>query len=307
MILTITLNPSVDRRYNVSKFEIGKVFRSEETQSTPGGKGINVSKVLKLLGEEPLATGFLGGRAGEYIQENLNSLNIENKFVNIDGETRSCIAIISEDTQTEVLESGPRIADVELGLFLKRYKYLLKRCKYISISGSLPKGLARDTYKRLIEIAKEEGKYVLLDTSGKALETAIEAQPFLIKPNLDELQNLLGIKIDSEKDIIKAGKELLEKGIELVVVSLGEEGSLVFNKEDVYRVQVPEIEPVNPVGSGDSMIAGFAAGLSRAYNLEKTLKLAAACGTLNAMEKETGHLDPSKVAPMMEKIRVEKL
>lgn len=307
MILTITLNPSVDRRYSVEDFEVGGVFRADETQATPGGKGINVSKVLKLLGEEPLSTGFLGGRAGEYIQENLNSLNIENKFVNIHGETRSCIAIISGDTQTEILESGPSIIDVELEAFIQRYKELLKRCKYISISGSLPKGLPIDTYRRLIDIAKEEGKCVLLDTSGKALVTAIEAKPFLIKPNLDELEKLIEKNINSEQDIIDAGKALLEKGIEIVVASLGEEGSFVFNKDDIYKVRVPEIEVVNPVGSGDSMIAGFAAGLARDYDLEETIKLAAACGTLNAMEKATGCIDPSKVDSMTEKIRVEKL
>lgn len=307
MILTITLNPSVDRRYNVENFETGKVFRSKETQYTPGGKGINVSKVLEILGEKPLASGFLGGRAGEYIQESLNSLNIENDFVNIDGETRSCIAIISEESQTEVLESGPTISKEEEEMFFKRYTELVKKCRFISISGSLPKGLPLDTYKTLIEIAKEEGRNVILDTSGEALKIAIEAKPFLIKPNEDEIQNLLGKELEGEADIINTGKEILEKGIEIVVVSLGKEGSLVFNKNDVYKVTVPEIELVNPVGSGDSMIAGFAAGLSRDYNLEKTIKLAAACGTLNAMEKETGCIDPKSLEFMMDKIQVQKI
>lgn len=307
MILTVTLNPSVDRRYNVEDFEKGGVFRSKETQYTPGGKGINVSKVLSLLGEKPLATGFLGGRAGEYIGESLNALNIENDFVNIDGETRSCIAIISGNSQTEVLEAGPSINEDELESFFNNYRKQVKKCKFISISGSLPKGLPLDTYKKLIEIAKEEGRDVLLDSSGQALKLAIEASPFLIKPNEDEIQSLLGKKLKGEGDIILAGRELLEKGIKIVIVSLGEKGSLVFHKSDVYKVEVPEIELVSPVGSGDSMIAGFAAGLSRDYNLEETIKLAAACGTLNAMEKETGYIDPSKLDSMMEKIKVKKL
>ena len=192
MILTITLNPSIDRRYNVKDFEKGKIFRTEDYQYTIGGKGINVSKVIKVLGQEVLATGFLGGNSGEYIIDGLNEMDIENNFVNISGQTRSCLAIISNDgSQTEILERGPLISEDEKNKFLTIYESLLDKVDIICASGSLPKGLDYNIYSDLIRIAKEKNKKFLLDTSGEALKQGIEAGPYLIKPNKEEFRTIL--------------------------------------------------------------------------------------------------------------------
>lgn len=307
-MLTITLNPSVDIRYSVDKFDKGKVFRTNDFGYTPGGKGLNVTKVIKALNEKVIATGFLGGMSGIFIKNKLDEMEIENNFLKIEGETRNCIAILSDDgSQTEILEPGPSIRENEVDDFNLLYKKLIDNNDVICASGSLPKGISLDTYKFLIETANRQGKKFLLDTSGEALKKGIEAIPYLIKPNKEELENLIGSKISTENDIIKGVIPIIKKGISIVVVSLGSKGSLVFNGNHMYRVIIPEVNVMNPVGSGDSMLAGFAVSINRNYEFEDMLKLATACGTANAMEKETGKIDIDNINLLTNKIKIEKI
>lgn len=308
MILTITLNPSIDRRYIVDGFEKGEIFRTKEVQYTPGGKGINVTKVIKSFGEPVIATGFLGGRSGEYIKDELDSMDIQHNFVDINGETRSCIAILSDDkSQTEVLEGGPNISEKEMGNFYGMYSEAIRDCEIICASGSLPKGLGTDTYRKLIDIAREHDKKFILDTSGEALKLGIEGAPFLVKPNKEELEKLVGYTISNEDEIAEGAKHLLDKGINIVVVSLGSQGAMAFSGDYAYKVKVPKVNAVNPVGSGDSMVAGFAVSILRKYDFETMLRLAAACGTANAMEKETGKVNIDNVKKIMRDIKIEKM
>lgn len=307
-MITVTLNPSIDRRYNIKNFVRGKVFRADDFQYTPGGKGLNVAKVIKTLNEPVIATGFLGGKSGSYIEEKLDEMNIMHDFVSIDGETRSCLAIISDDSsQTEILESGPLISQTDMQRFYKLYKELIRQDEIICISGSMPRNIEVETYKNLIEIASREGKKILLDTSGEALRKGMEARPYLIKPNKEELENLIGNVISTEEDIIKGVSPMIKEGINIVVVSLGKEGCLVFNDNYMYRVETPKVKAVNPVGSGDAMIAGFAVSLKRNYEFENMLKLAAACGTANALEEETGKIDINNINRLIEDIVIEKI
>ena len=308
MILTITLNPSIDRRYVVDGFEKGRVFRAREVQYTPGGKGLNVTKVIKAFNEPVVATGFLGGRSGEYIKDQLDDMNIQHKFVDIRGETRSCIAILSDDkSQTEVLEDGPYIFKEETLNFYELYRDIIKECEIICASGSLPKGLTSDTYRKLIDIAKEQNKKFILDTSGEALRLGVEGAPFLVKPNKEELENLVGHSIINEYEIFKSAKYLLDKGINIVVISLGSKGSVVFSNDYAYMVKPPKVNAINPVGSGDSMVAGFAVALKRNYDFETMIRFASACGTANAMEAETGKVDIDNVRRLMKEIKIEEI
>lgn len=307
MILTITLNPSVDRRYTIDSFEKGQIFRTDDFQYTPGGKGINVTKVIKAFNEPVNATGFLGGRSGEYIRDQLDDMDINHNFISINGDTRSCLAILSDDgSQTEILESGPSVSSQKASKFYESYREMLKDSEIICVSGSLPKGLPADTYRDLIVMAKEEGKKFILDTSGEALKLGIEAGPFLVKPNKEELENLMGCKIESQEEISKAVGYIMENGVEIVVVSLGKSGSMVFYDGYYYKVIVPDVNVVNPVGSGDSMVAGLAVSLLRDYDIETILKIGAACGTANAMEAETGKVDMHNMKKIMSEIEIEK-
>lgn len=308
MILTITLNPSIDRRYNVENLEKGNIYRTSNYQYTVGGKGLNVTRVIKSFNEDVLATGFLGGYSGKFVEENLNGMGINHAFIPIEGETRSCLAIISEDgSQTEILEKGPHISKEDLNKFYALYDNLIDEADIICASGSLPDGIPIDIYKQLIILAKDKGKKFILDSSLDALRYGIEASPYLIKPNKYELEKLTGISIVDEKSIIKASNYLLDKDIEIVVISLGSQGSIVFYKDDVYRVRIPSVDLVNSVGSGDSMIAGLAVGLKRHLNFENMLKLGAACGTSNAMEHETGKVNHDNLDYIIGGIVIEKL
>lgn len=308
MILVINLNASVDKRYEMKELIKGSVMRALKVENTPGGKGVHVANVSTILGEQCIVTGFLGGKTGDFIEEKLAEYKIKNDFVKIKGETRECLAIITEDlVQTEILEPGPEVSIEEQMEFIEKYKELLENSDIIVASGSVPRNVPKDFYSHLIVIAKNREKKFLLDTSGELLSNGINAKPFFIKPNRDEIEALTGRRIESDEDAVAEIKKFQEKGIELVVISLGSKGSIAGYKDEFYKVTVPKVRAVNPVGSGDSYVAGIAVSLERGYSIEDMLKYASACGTANAIEEETGSVKESIVNELLEKIKVEKL
>ena len=309
MILTVTLNPSVDIKYTLDYFSIDEVNRVDQVIKTAGGKGLNVSRVLKQLDADVGATGFLGGELGEFIRSELKKECIVDLFVPISGKTRNCIAVIHEGMQTEILESGPVIQDEEIEHFLSNFIKILPQVDLVTISGSLPKGVPTNFYQRIIELCSQHEKLVLLDTNEKLLDASLKgrAKPYLIKPNREELAGFLGREINSQEDLMVALEDQAFQDIEWVVVSLGSKGAMIKHQESIYNVQIPKVEAVNPVGSGDSVIAGFASGLSR--KLEKTtlMRYGIAMGILNAMEEKTGYINPANIDWCMEQIKIEKL
>lgn len=309
MILTITLNPAVDISYRLDRLAINTINRVDGVTKTAGGKGLNVARVLRLLDEEVAASGFLGGSLGEFISSEVEALGVHNYFIPISGETRNCIAIIHADKQTEILESGPTISDSEAQSFLAAFTDHIQRVKYVTISGSLPKGLPNDFYVQLLKLACHNQTPVLLDVNGPALSVVLDSQykPFLIKPNAEEFADVLGTKSVDKQQIITAIKSKRFTDIPLVVVTLGKSGAIVKCKENVYDVNAPSIKTVNSVGSGDAVIAGFASGLSKGLEQEALIKYGLAMGVLNAMEVKTGHINPEKVDAMIDKMSVEKI
>jgi len=308
MILVINLNASVDKRYEIEDIQKGQVMRARQVENTPGGKGLHVANVATILKEDCIATGLLGGKSGEFIEESLKVRGIKQDFVKIKGETRSCLAFITDDlVQTEILEPGPEVSEVEQQEFLNKYIDLIKKSKIVVASGSVPKNVPTIFYKELIETANSNDKKFLLDTSGELLIEGIEGKPYFIKPNRDEIEALTGRRIKSIEDAIKEIKKFQAKGIKFVAISLGKEGSIAGFEGKFYKVKVPEIEAVNPVGSGDSYVAGIAIALQRGYDIKDTLKFASACGTANAMEKETGFITESVVNELLKKIIVEEI
>ena len=308
MILVINLNASLDKRYELVDFAKGKIVRAKSVDNTPGGKGIHVANVDTILGEDTVVTGFLGGKTGEFVAGRLYDYGISGDFVNVAGETRSCLAILTEDgAQTEILEPGPEVSSVELKKFREKYTELLGNADIVVASGSVPRGVPIDFYADLIEEAHAAGKKFLLDTSGDLLARGIEAQPDFIKPNRDEIEALRGYRLQSEADVVREIRHFLEGGIEIAAISLGSEGSLVGVGDEIYRVKVPAIDCQNPVGSGDSYVAGIAAGLSRNLPIEDTLRLGAACGTANALEAESGFVRKQIVEELMPRIDIEKI
>lgn len=308
MILVINLNASVDKRYEMEKLDKGEIMRATTVENTPGGKGIHVANVATILDEECIVTGFLGGKTGEFIEEKLKDYGIKSDFVKIKGDTRECLAIITNDLiQTEILEPGPIIDNNERVNFIGKFNKLSESANIIVISGSVPQNIETGFYRELIEIANKKNKKVLLDTSGILLVNGVKGKPYFVKPNRDEIEALTGRKIECTNDAINEIRYFHNEGIEFVVISLGEEGSIVGFNNKIYKVTVPKVNAINPVGSGDSYVAGVAIGLARNYNINDVLKLASACGTANAMEKETGSVRKEIVDELIDKIRIEVL
>ena len=307
-ILTVTLNPAIDTRYEVGNLELGEVNRVVNKVESPGGKGLNVSNVLNKLGVDIIATGFLGGSKGNFIKTELDKMVISHDFQEVQRETRTCIAIIDKNKKiTEILESGEEISENEKEDFINKYKSLVEKVEIVELSGSLPKGVATNFYKELIEIAKSKGKKVILDTNGDALKEGIKGNPFLIKPNVDEMEFLLNKKIENINEIIQIAKEIIANGVENVMVTLGEDGGLLITPTSVYKAFIPEVKVKNTVGSGDSSVAGFIYGMSKELSLEEIFKYALACGTSNAMLKNTGDIDPDVVEVLKKEINIVKL
>ncbi len=310
MILTVTLNAAIDKRYVVDGFLEGEVNRVAKCSYTPGGKGLNVSKPAVIAGGEVVATGFVGGHAGQYIEDALKPLGITSAFYHLDGESRSCINIWDgkKEIQTEFLEPGFEVKEEEFQGFLQLLQTLIEKADVVAISGSVPKGLDGTAYQKMVKMVKDAGKKVILDTSGNLLKMGIEACPTMIKPNLDEIRMLTGKSCDTLEDMVEAAKKIHSQGVEIVAVSLGGEGSFVVSESGVYRARVPKLHAVNTVGCGDSMIAGFALGLSENLPIDEILKKASGISAASALREETGYFrmeDMEKLLPEIEITRIE--
>ena len=306
MITTVTLNPAIDTRYFIEDFKEGRLFRAEKTIKSPGGKGLNVTKVLRQMGADVVATGIIGGKNGEWIQENLKKMDIKEEFYVSSAETRVCIAVLAKHSETEILESGEELTDSDLRAFEKKLMELVEKSDVITMSGSLPKGMDAGYYQKLVELVNRKGKKVILDTSGKSLLEGVKGKPYLIKPNFDELEYVLGESIDGRDKIKKAVEKLKNLGAQNVLVSLGGEGAIYFG-EEILKITIPKIKIHNTVGSGDSSVAGFAMGLNDGLELNEVLKLSMACGMSNAQSMETGRVIPEDVKEFMENITIEVL
>lgn len=310
MILTITLNPSVDIAYQLDTFHLDTVNRVEKVQKTAGGKGLNVTRVLKQVGEDVIATGFIGGEIGSYVKKQLTRNDIKNSFVEIGNETRNCIAVLHDGQQTEILEQGPTIQEHEALNFIEHLEIILNNVEVVVISGSLPKGLASNYYVEIVELCKQCDVAVVLDCSGEALKKVLESQqkPTVIKPNTEELSQLIGKNItDDIQELKSVLSGQLFQGIEWIVVSLGAKGAFAKHNDKFYRVKIPKINVVNPVGSGDSTVAGIAASLAHALPDVGLLKNANVLGMLNAQEEQTGYVNLEHLEVLYSQIEVEEV
>lgn len=308
MITTITLNTAIDKAYVVKDFAKDSVTRVQTCTNTAGGKGLNVSKVIKLCGEDIIATGFVGGHAGAYVEDLLKEHAILTDFVHTQSETRSCINILASDgTSTEFLEPGAPVTLDEVNQLVQKLNDLIDKSDVITISGSVPKGVENTFYADLVTTIKEKGKQVILDTSGELLKNGIKACPTLIKPNSEELEALLGISIHNREEVIAAAKRLHETGIEYVVVSLGGDGALLICKEGVFHGKPPKITPVNTVGCGDSMVGAFAVSLARKLPIEEALRYSVAVSAANALTMATGSFKLNDMRNLLPDVIVNRL
>lgn len=309
MITTVTLNASIDKAYHIGgQIQAGAVMRVNSCRNTAGGKGLNVARAAALCGEAVQAAGLAGGYSGAYFLKLMEQDGIPSRFVTVRAETRCCINILDgKNRSTEFLEPGEPVSEEEFGEFFAVYKSCVSESDVVTLSGSVPSGIRADVYGSLISYAKEQGKQVVLDTSGELLRNGIKAGPTMIKPNLEELEALLGRTLDSEMAVKEAALQLLEYGIRDVVVSMGKGGALLACQDGIYHGFVPDLRAVNTVGCGDSMVAAFAVSCVRGYGPEESLGYAVSVAAANAADERTGYFEPGLQKRIQEKTIVKRL
>ncbi|HAJ69966.1 MAG: tagatose-6-phosphate kinase [Alkalibacterium gilvum] len=310
-ILAVTMNPSVDISYPLDTLKINKVNRVTEVTKTAGGKGLNVTRVLHQLKTPVIASGILGGTIGQFIENKLDETKIKHAFMPINQESRNCIAILHDDMQqTEILEKGPVLTQRDEDKFLIHFENSLADVSVVTISGSLPKGLSDNLYEKMIAIASTKEIPVILDSSGEPLRVSLvgKHKPFLIKPNQEEIAQLIEQPINdlAELQEILSQYSIFE-GVEWVVVSLGADGALIKHNNDFFRLTLPKITVVNPVGSGDSTVAGLASAIASGSNAFEIMKTGMTTGMLNTMEKQTGFINKALFNEYYNQVEIIKL
>ncbi len=290
MIYTCTLNPSIDYEMHIEKINIGKLNRSVHENYVPGGKGINVSILLNNINVENHLLGFIGGYTGSVIINKLCQYqNLKLDFVNIVNSTRINVKIKS-DVETEINADGPQISSEEYKLLLEKITKINSTDVFV-LSGSIPSSIPNDIYKEIAHIVSDKQALLVVDATKESLFSTLEFNPFLIKPNKAELEELFNVKITTFTEIIKYAKTLQNKGAINVLVSLGKDGAILVTKQNAYYAKAPIGIVKNTVGAGDSMVAGFMAEYLKSKSFEKALKHATACGSATAFSSVIGTQD----------------
>ena len=284
MIYTVTLNPSIDYVIEVPTFNLGSLNRMTRDLKLPGGKGINVSRVLKQLGHQSTALGFLGGFTGEFIQEWLDNEEINTNFTPIQGDTRINVKLKS-DQETEINASGPIITDSEAKDFLTVVKQLTSE-DVVILSGNQPASLPDDFYQKIIIKIKSLGAEFVMDTTGQTLLDSLSFHPLLVKPNHHELAEMFHVTFNSVEEMIPYGKKLIEMGASYALVSMAGDGALFFTTDNVYQSTVPKGIVKNSVGAGDSMVAGFVGTLLKENDSQLAFKTGVATGSATAFSDD---------------------
>lgn len=310
MIGTVTLNPAIDVILEVNNLKINHYNKVLNARTTSGGKGINVSKAVRGCGRETIAIGFLGGGRGRMIEEELRGLGITTNFWHIEEKTRSNTIISDKKTGQHTLlsETGPKITDYDLEMLKSIFYRVMSQCTVVTLSGSLPRGVPVNIYGDLISIAKEREVKTILNTSGEQFIKGLEKRPFLAKPDLRESNRVFGIKIDKEKDAIKAAKEVVQRGAEIGVVSLQNEKDVIATQDEIWFAESTYHKIVNVIGAGDALIAGFAVALSEeGKNLKEAIEFSMACALASALREEEEFSSREEVEKCLQCVNVKRL
>jgi 1-phosphofructokinase family hexose kinase len=284
MIYTVTLNPAVDRELTVPAMEFDSVLRASEARVDFGGKGFNVSRLLRGLGATSTAVGFLGGRAGELLQDGLQGLGIGTDFVWVNGETRTNVSIVtdSHDHYIKVNEKGPRVEEDKQRELLEKIDSLATRGDWWVLAGSLPPGVGEDIYARIVHVLNQHEANAVLDTSGVSLRLGCLEKPYFVKPNVEEARALTGLPMETPAEIATAAAEMRRLGAQNVVISMGKAGALLNTTEGTWLIHTPNIQEKNPIGAGDSMVGGLVWGLAQGMSLKEALGWGVASGAATA-------------------------
>lgn len=284
MIYTLTLNPAVDRELTVPAMEFDSVLRASESRIDFGGKGFNVSRLLKGMNEPSTAVGFLGGNAGELLEKGLLGLGIGTDFVWVSDETRTNVSIVtqSHDHYIKVNEKGPLVGEPKQKELLDKIDTLAKSGDWWVLAGSLPPGIATDIYARVVSVLNKHGANAILDTSGESLKRGCAEKPYLVKPNAEEAKALTGLPMNTPSEIAVGAAEIRRMGAQNVVISMGKAGALLHTADGTWLTHTPRIQEKNPIGAGDSMVGGLVWALTQRIALKEALGWGVASGAATA-------------------------
>lgn len=309
MIITVTMNPAIDKTAYVDTLHVRGLNRLQKVNSTPGGKGINVSKTIDELKGESIATGFLAGSNGNYIEKCLDELSIKHDMVYVDGETRINLKIVDEDKElTELNEVGPQISEASCTLLCDKILTLVSKGDIVVLSGSVPQGVPKDVYATLIKRIKAKEAKVILDADGELFEKGIVEMPTIIKPNKYELCKYFNVDENiSDQQVAALTKQLLANGLELVVVSMGKEGAMFIAKEHCVKVAGLNISVNSTVGAGDAMVAALGYALDQQLSFEEMVTLAVATSAGACESEGTKPATLTRVHELMWQVKIEKV
>lgn len=309
MITTVTLNPAIDRTIVLEDFTVGSVNRAKSVREDMGGKGINVAKVLNSLGADTTAIGFMGQGNIESVRLLLKNENLKSDFIMVDGYTRTNMKIIetSTKTTTDVNEAGFHVGMDHVDVVKALIRAYAKKSEYVVFSGSMPTGVSPGLYGELMESISGDTRCVL-DAEGKMLLEGLKGRPFIIKPNLFELETALNVSLDSKEKIVDAARGLIEKyGIGYVLLSMGGDGSILISAREAYQAGAVKVDVKGTVGAGDSMLAGFLYGLSLERGPQAALAWATSCGALAVSKEGTQTFRKADVEGLLSKVQIERL
>ena len=309
MILTVTLTPALDKTVVVPGFSMNTVNRIQSIRVDAGGKGINVSKTLHVMGGTSVAIGILGGSNGEFIRDSLDQQGIKNDFVFVRDNTRVNLKIIDPDnhTNTDINEPGAPVTSDDLNAVLKIAQNRLKRGDIVVLAGKAPQGTADTLFADWVTSFRAMGVKVFMDADGGLLAQGVKAQPLLIKPNEDELTRLVGKRLIGLEDMVQAAKALVAQGIETVVVSMGGDGALFVREHEILRGHGLKVPVQSTVGAGDSMMAALCYGEDVGKSFEETCRLAMAVSAATVMRPGTQAAAAEDIETLFEQVNLEKV
>ncbi|MGG0716925.1 1-phosphofructokinase [Robertmurraya massiliosenegalensis] len=303
MIYTVTLNPSLDYMVKLDEFHLGGLNRSIAESKFPGGKGINVSQVLKRVGVDSKAFGFIGGFTGVYIEDYLENYGITTDFVKVQEDTRINVKLSAQD-ETEVNAMGPTILASDFEALKNKIKKLSEE-DILILAGSIPSSMPRSTYEELAKICLETKVKCIVDAEEELLKSIITYKPFLIKPNHHELGDFFNVIIESPEQAIPFARKLVDMGAQNVIVSLADKGAIFVNEKVTFISNTPKGKLRSSVGAGDSMVAGFIAKYERGGDYEESFRFSVACGSATAFS--LGLCTKEKVEEVLTQVKIEEV
>ena len=312
MIITVTLNAALDKTLEVPNFTPGRRHRTVDQKTMPGGKGVNIARAIKRLGQPVIATGLAGGATGTRVVEALNDEAILNSFVRVREESRTNTAVLdpTNGIHTEINERGPSVSAQELELFREKLIYLAKGASICVFAGSLPRGVEPDVYASLIRAVHKLGVTTIIDTDGEPLRLAVRAEPDVISPNELEAEELVGHEFVGVDDRARAVAELARLGPPESIMTVPDgcyAQVLVDGSAQLFRVRIEPLEARSPIGSGDAFLAGYVASRYAGRDPVDCLRYGVACGAESTQHIGAGILEPGRVERLLEGVEVERL